>query len=541
MSDLTRPLSVRFTTRHYSRLGHGEILESLEDTLELSDVKAIQITETSCFVTLTTREAKERLLTSGIDIRNQFNSVYDVDKIVTNVTIKDAPFELSDTFLLEHLKVYGDVIENSLRRGKIRGTDIETGTRYLQMINVKEVLPVSASLGRFKVRLYSDNKTECRLCKDVGHPFYRCPKKTEQAPRACGRCKSSTHQTRDCTNEIVCNYCDQSGHKQKDCDEYLLMKARKSYGEYAAEILEGRRSDGCTGLAQSSVNDPPIDATARQPEPAKKTLVFDDDEANDINETGDTKNSEKDTVDNTEGVQTKGYVSTAKLTPKFTLVSDVHINFVLGDSNAVRLHVKDPDVRNISIQGQKAANVDTLLSIAEDKAHGKAVKRIVMHLGTNDVSKCRADSSQGILDISISISETHKKFPDAEIAFSSILPRRGKTAAIKTLNDTATVVNDYVKKLAKKEPYLYYIDNDSDFLDNGIPIKALYDSSDTTGTHVSDKGADILTETFQDFFNTGQVSYDDFSTPATYKRNRSALSNTPPSDKQVSKTNKMAK
>ncbi|MCG8113313.1 MAG: hypothetical protein N0E59_21385, partial [Candidatus Thiodiazotropha taylori] len=92
-----------------------------------------------------------------------------------------------------------------------------------------------------------------------------------------------------------------------------------------------------------------------------------------------------------------------------------------------------------------------------------------------------------------------------------------------------------------REPYLYYMDNNYDFLDKGIPIKAFYDPNDTAGIHVSDKGADMLAESFQEFFNTGQSSYDDYSTPTTYKRNRSVLSNTPPSDKQVSKTNKMAK
>ena len=37
MADLTRPLTVRFATRHYARLGHEEILESLEENLEPED------------------------------------------------------------------------------------------------------------------------------------------------------------------------------------------------------------------------------------------------------------------------------------------------------------------------------------------------------------------------------------------------------------------------------------------------------------------------------------------------------------------------
>ena len=241
MADLTRPLTVRFATRHYTRLGHEEILEGLEEILHKSEVKAIQVTETTCFVTVATREAKETLLSSGLNIREMFNSVYDVEQVITNVTIKDAPFELSDGFILHHMKQYGDVIENSLKRGTIKGTDIETGTRYVQMANVRNVLPTVADLGRFKVRIYSDNKTECRICKETGHPFFRCPQKALMPPRICGRCKSSEHRTRECTNDVVCNFCDESGHKQKDCDEYKLSQARQTYGRYADEILEARR------------------------------------------------------------------------------------------------------------------------------------------------------------------------------------------------------------------------------------------------------------------------------------------------------------
>ena len=137
------------------------------------------------------------------------------------------------------MNTYGDVVENSPRRGKIKGTDIETGTRYLQMVNVKEVLPTSVNMGRFKVRVFSDNNTECRICKEVGHPFYRCPRKNDPnlenvdalspigrikiltnvrriwtcADNECVRCKRTTHRTRDCTYDIVCNFCNESGHK----------------------------------------------------------------------------------------------------------------------------------------------------------------------------------------------------------------------------------------------------------------------------------------------------------------------------------------
>ena len=110
------------------------------------------------------------------------------------------------------------------------------------------------------------------------------------------------------------------------------------------------------------------------------------------------------------------------------------------------------------------------------------------------------------------------------------------------MKKTAKTVNDYIKKLAIKERYLSFNENDLDILDKDVPIRGYYDSSDATGVHISVKGADMLAGSFQDFFNCGPTSDDDhYMTPGSYKRNRSVLSNTPPSDKQISKTNKVVK
>ena len=78
-------LEVRFATHHFLRLGHEEILESLEKSLNGSDAKAIQITNSFWFVTLVSSDAKESLLSSSINVRDLFNDVYDVDQIFTKI------------------------------------------------------------------------------------------------------------------------------------------------------------------------------------------------------------------------------------------------------------------------------------------------------------------------------------------------------------------------------------------------------------------------------------------------------------------------
>ena len=191
---LTRPLTVRFNTRHFSRLAHDEVVSGIEEVAVLAEIKAIQITENTCFITVASNEAKEQLIMDGINVRNTYNNVYDVDKILTNVTIMDAPYELSDYFLIEHMRKFGKVVENSLKRGRIKGTDIETGTRYVQLVNCKEAIPIQTSFRRFKVRIFSDNKIECRVCGETGHLFYKCPEKEHE--RKCAHCKSTSHLSR---------------------------------------------------------------------------------------------------------------------------------------------------------------------------------------------------------------------------------------------------------------------------------------------------------------------------------------------------------
>ena len=79
-------------------------------------------------------------------------------------------------------------------------------------------------------------------------------------------------------------------------------------------------------------------------------------------------------------------------------------------------------------------------------------------------------------------------------------------------------------------------------MDKGIPIRAFYDSSDATGIHLSYKGADMLADSFQDFFNCGHISDDEFcNTKHTKTKLQCVFKHTPTFDKQVTKTNKLSK
>ena len=68
----------------------------LEKEIQRDDIKSVQLTENDCIVTVNSAEAKIRLLTKGIALQNRSVHFFEIDKNITIITIKDAPYELSD-------------------------------------------------------------------------------------------------------------------------------------------------------------------------------------------------------------------------------------------------------------------------------------------------------------------------------------------------------------------------------------------------------------------------------------------------------------
>ena len=175
---------------------------------------------------------------------------------MTHVTIKDAPVELGDLAICTFMRQYGEVVQDSIKRGTIRGTNIETGTRYIQLINCVPTIPNITKFGRFEIRLFADNnRTQCRYCSRTDHPSYRCDMKPQRQERQryCFRCSSHEHIIRDCPHtDNVCFECGQEGHIKRNCNrnEQTVRKDEQNekitedneYGDYVHEIREGRET-----------------------------------------------------------------------------------------------------------------------------------------------------------------------------------------------------------------------------------------------------------------------------------------------------------
>ncbi|WAR10906.1 LOW QUALITY PROTEIN: hypothetical protein MAR_035982 [Mya arenaria] len=153
MADLlARPL--RIHTRGLKKLSHEEVLKSLKHTIDEKYIQAIQITERSCIITMNNKEAKVSTLIFPTDV-------------ITNVTLKDAPYEMQDTPKATTMNQFGDVIDGSLVRGKIENTQTSQ-----MILNCIPILPPSIEIGEFKIKLFADNdRTRCNKFQKTDHTY----------------------------------------------------------------------------------------------------------------------------------------------------------------------------------------------------------------------------------------------------------------------------------------------------------------------------------------------------------------------------------
>ena len=114
--------------------------------------------------------AKEKLITEDISLRDRTVQFLDVEKTMTNVSIKDAPYELDNSYIATQMLKYGEVIPGSVRRAYIKYTHVENGSRYLQILNCIPTLPNITKFGRFEVRVLAENNiTEGIHCGKKNH------------------------------------------------------------------------------------------------------------------------------------------------------------------------------------------------------------------------------------------------------------------------------------------------------------------------------------------------------------------------------------
>ena len=455
---LERPNTLHFAMNGVSKITDKDVLERIKDIVDKKDIEAIQVTLEECRVTLKTTDSKLKLKHTGINIAGRYISMVDSDKTVTNVTVKDAPVEMDDIAITSALSAHGEIVQSSIKRGKIKGTEIETGTRYLAMTNVEDVIPIDMTIGSFNVRVYCDNnRTRCIHCTLTTHPSYKCPAKPK-FEKKCYRCFSTSHISYKCPNDIVCKYCEQSGHKQADCEE---MKKEK-FGEYWGEIDEANKAESTEDISQLK---PTADIAIENENPFD---VF----------------SEK-LIEET--------ITDALVLGDSNLVQDELKNVIfIGDSNMKNVQFEGENVKVFQKSGATYEHVGEVLEAAVEIC-GKTVEHVVVHLGTNDM----LHNKGGIEDVEISIIEGTRKvqecFPESSIVISGILPKKGRNKNTATFNENVKILNKLLNSICKRTPRLSFIDNTVEFSPNDNIKKKLF--SDSDGIQLNESGRKVLENT----------------------------------------------
>lgn len=411
MSEVNRDTTVHFFTKRLQGLTNREVLASLEEVLDRGSIKGIQLTTSECLITLTTNEVKRKVLINGLVLRERQIQLVDVDRSLTTVTIKDAPIELSDQYIATCMEKYGKVVSGTLKRGTIKGTDIETGTRYIQLIDAILTIPNTTSFGNYTVRLFCDNdRTKCIYCEQSDHPHFRCPTRVKR----CYKCNDTTHLAKDCTGEIRVS-------------KNRLTHSDRSTAWDANWHTVGKKSNE---HSQSKVNIP-----------------------------GDSSVVQRDIPCSDPGTVSKQQVK----------------SLVFGASNCARVKQTDSSIKIISKSGATSEDIHDLIKMAHDEGVVDSdVNDVIISLGTNDVTRNRNNPDTVNINLTEAMGKVQDSYPGARVTVSSILPRNITGQSGDQLNRTGKIVNSFMQKFCQRHEF-QFIDNDTVFLEKGKPNGKLFD------------------------------------------------------------------
>ena len=146
----------------------------------------------------------------------------------------------------------------------------------------------------------------------------------------------------------------------------------------------------------------------------------------------------------TQGSDSRGKQVDGVILPGAEAVPDCH-TLILADSNMI--HVQPPPGCLISCKsGAGLTDVQHLISRANDEAK-QAInpQKVVIHLGTNDISGLRGHVPQLMLNYSKAMKSVKDVFPQAKLGLCSIPPRKGNGAEQKSANEVARTLNSFIE------------------------------------------------------------------------------------------------
>jgi lysophospholipase L1-like esterase len=119
------------------------------------------------------------------------------------------------------------------------------------------------------------------------------------------------------------------------------------------------------------------------------------------------------------------------------------------------------------------------LHFVKSKVFDKTVDKVVISLGTNDITKSKDDHDQVNINLTHAIHQVKYNFPNSVVGICTILPRKGKGPNITKCNDTVLNVNIFLKKLCIREQ-IECVDAYELFTKQGNVLKSLFDNTDSS-------------------------------------------------------------
>ena len=138
------------------------------------------------------------------------------------VTVRDAPWELSDKLIADRLEQYGTVI--SIRRAynqSLLPEKVHDGRRVLRMV-LRRDIPSFIKFGPFLVRVfYPGQPKHCWKCSSPDHIGRECPS------QFCFNCEKCGHIAPNCDERIKCSLCKSEEHLAVDCPGNWSRRTRE--------------------------------------------------------------------------------------------------------------------------------------------------------------------------------------------------------------------------------------------------------------------------------------------------------------------------
>ena len=138
------------------------------------------------------------------------------------VTVRDAPWELSDKLIADRLEQYGTVI--SIRRAynqSLLPKKVHDGRRVLRMVFRRDI-PSFIKFGPFLVRVfYPGQPKHCWKCSSPDHIGRECPS------QFCFNCEKCGHVAPNSDERIKCSLCKSEEHLAVDCPGNWSRRTRE--------------------------------------------------------------------------------------------------------------------------------------------------------------------------------------------------------------------------------------------------------------------------------------------------------------------------